>query len=108
MRREVDFIGEMEIPDDALFGIHSVRARNNFPDGTRFHIEWFKALGMVKKACYQTAEAYKTAMVKKYGEPAGQQTQVSLAGYHFQHLIHAAAEIADGEHFDVTCQIHET
>ncbi len=67
MREERDFIGAVEIPDDALYGIHAARARANFPDNTPFHLEWFTAIGMVKRACYTTAEAYFTALNEKYG-----------------------------------------
>ena len=31
MRTEKDFLGEKKIPAEALFGIHSVRAKENFP-----------------------------------------------------------------------------
>lgn len=93
MRKEVDFIGEMELPTDALYGIHAARARENFPDSTPFHIEWFKAIGLVKKACYQTAEAYATAIEEKYGEQAGEPARLT-------HLIHAASEIAEGDYFE--------
>ena len=67
MRKEIDFIGEMELPSDVLYGIHAARARENFPDTTPFHQEWFKSIGLVKKACYQAAEAYEKAIFKKYG-----------------------------------------
>ncbi|MEI7662092.1 MAG: lyase family protein [Bacteroidota bacterium] len=93
MRKEIDFIGEMELPDDVLFGIHATRARANFPDTTPFHIEWYKALGLVKKACYQTAEAYVNAIVEKYG------SRPDISRY-LTHLIHAATEVSEGDYFD--------
>ncbi|MHA8137671.1 aspartate ammonia-lyase [Lactobacillaceae bacterium Scapto_B20] len=31
MRIEKDCVGEMEVPDDALYGIHALRAEHNFP-----------------------------------------------------------------------------
>jgi aspartate ammonia-lyase len=31
MRKEHDFLGAVEIPDDALYGIHSTRAREISP-----------------------------------------------------------------------------
>ncbi len=100
MRKEIDFLGEMEISAGALYGIHAARARRNFPDTTPFHVEWFKAMGLVKKACYQTAEAYEAAMFEKYGTISGSQVPDYPRGKHFNHLIHAASEIADGEYFD--------
>ena len=36
MRVESDFLGERELSPDALFGIHSLRAKENFPDKTPF------------------------------------------------------------------------
>jgi aspartate ammonia-lyase len=100
VRKEHDFIGEMKIPSRALYGIHAARARVNFPDTTRFHPEWFKALGLVKKACYQTAEAYQQAMAEKFGAlPASNDTD-HASGAHFRYLIHAAQEVAEGEHFE--------
>ena len=100
MRRETDFIGEMEIPDDALYGIHAARAFKNFPDATPFHVEWYKSMGLVKKACYQTAEAYEKAMLEKYGKPSGFQNSGHPDDSHYRYLIHAASEVAEGDHFN--------
>jgi len=66
MRKEKDYIGEKDIPDNALFGIHSLRAKENFPDNTPFHIEWYKAVGTVKQACYITYGKFKKAVKEKY------------------------------------------
>ncbi len=98
-RTEHDLIGEMEIPADALYGIHAARAVKNFPDSTLFHIEWYKALGLVKKACYQTAEAYEQAILEKFGNHPLSHSRVRTIGAAITYLIHAAAEIAEGEHF---------
>ncbi len=68
MRKETDFIGSAELPDDALYGIHAFRARENFPDRTPFHIEWYQATGLVKLACYQTAVSFKKAALERYPE----------------------------------------
>jgi aspartate ammonia-lyase len=58
MRVEKDFLGEVRIPADALYGIHSIRARENFPDRTAFHAEWYCAMATVKRACYITARDF--------------------------------------------------
>ena len=51
-RIEKDFLGEKKIPAEAYWGIHTERARENFPlTGYRIHPELIKALGRVKKAC---------------------------------------------------------
>jgi len=64
MRRETDFIGNISIPKNALYGIHSFRARENFPYKTRFNFEWYKALRLVKKACYLTYKDFKETAKK--------------------------------------------
>ncbi len=61
MRIEKDFIGEVKIPDNALYGIHSIRAQENFPDNTPFYIEWYEAIGLTKLACYKTYKSFKKA-----------------------------------------------
>ena len=104
-RIETDFLGQMEIPDDALYGIHSLRARENFPDNTPFHAEWYKAIGLVKKACYLTAGAYQKAVFEKYGGEAD--TERTESGRRadkgrvsvISDLIEAASEVAEGMHF---------
>lgn len=54
-RVEHDLLGEMEIPVDACWGIHTARAKKNFfPSGTPVHKDLILALVMVKKACAQT------------------------------------------------------
>ena len=67
MRLETDSVGTLEIDEQALYGIHAVRARMNFPDTTPFHPEWYQAVGSVKKACYQAAIAFFEAVEKHYG-----------------------------------------
>ena len=66
MRTEKDFIGEVTIPEEALYGIHSFRARENFPSGDRFPMEWFRATGTVKLACYRTVRKLLTALQKEH------------------------------------------
>ncbi len=67
MREEEDALGKRNIADDALYGIHAVRAKENFPDGNPFHPEWYKGLATVKLACYQTYRRFKDAVGRKYG-----------------------------------------
>ncbi len=57
-RIEHDFLGEMAIPSDAFYGIHTMRAIDNFPlTGRPCHPELIKAYGFVKLACAQTNRA---------------------------------------------------
>lgn len=49
-RIERDWLGEKEVPADALYGIQTVRALENFPiSGQRAIPEFITALAMVKK-----------------------------------------------------------
>ena len=51
-RTEKDFLGEMEIPADAPWGIHTARALENFPiPGNPVPPQLISALVQVKKAC---------------------------------------------------------
>ncbi len=51
-RTERDLLGEKQIPADVLYGIHTVRALENFPlAGRPVHPELARAFGEVKLAC---------------------------------------------------------
>lgn len=52
---EHDLLGERPVPDGVLYGIHTVRAIENFPlAGRRVHPALVRAYGMVKLACALT------------------------------------------------------
>lgn len=52
VRIEADSIGTKEIPAEALYGVQSLRAKENFPmTGERMRTEMIEALARVKKAC---------------------------------------------------------
>jgi len=54
-RTETDALGAREIPAEALWGIHTLRALDNFPlAGRPIHPELVRALGLVKLAAAQT------------------------------------------------------
>ncbi len=98
MRTEKDIISTLEVPDDALYGIHALRAKENFPDQTRFHREWFMATGKVKLACYLTVESYYKAIEKKY-----KKKNVPIRFINdeiLKALIFAATDVSDGLYFD--------
>lgn len=51
MRIEADCIGELAVPDDALYGIHTLRAVHNFPISTELmHPLIIQSLVQIKKA----------------------------------------------------------
>lgn len=98
MRKEKDFIGERQIDDNALYGIHSLRARDNFPDATRFPIEWYKAMALVKRACYLTAGDFFSEASGKY-DLAGLNIR-AVKNDHLVALAESAAECEEGKHFE--------
>ncbi len=98
MRKETDALGQVSIPEDALYGIHAWRASRNFPDQSPFHHEWYKAMGMVKLAAYQTIISLRSAAISSINEnqlPHGlEDARV------FEFLRDAASEVASGRYFD--------
>jgi aspartate ammonia-lyase len=66
MRTEHDFLGQVSIPSNALYGIHSFRARENFPNQVPFPEEWYRATGTVKGACYQTVKKLREALLQEH------------------------------------------
>jgi len=54
-RIEQDLVGKREIPDDAYWGIHTLRAQENFRISTAYvRQELIHAIAIVKKACCET------------------------------------------------------
>ncbi|MBN1387800.1 MAG: hypothetical protein JW965_05090 [Bacteroidales bacterium] len=66
-RTESDNLGKIRIPEEALYGINSIRARENFPGDIPFHKEWYRATGLVKQACYRVYRKFYAGTYKKYG-----------------------------------------
>jgi aspartate ammonia-lyase len=98
MRLEEDFLGKLQIPEDALYGVQALRARNNFPDQTPFPVEWYKALGYVKQSCYLTGKRFGQAARERLGDS---QSPLSLPDDEIlDNLIEASAEVIAGNHFE--------
>ncbi len=98
MRTEKDFIGERQLPDDALYGIQSLRAHENFPHHSRFFEEWYQAMGVVKHACYLTYLSFSRAVNER-----GMESRLPsplIAPEIMEALIQAAIEVSRGEHFE--------
>jgi fumarate hydratase class II len=54
-RIEKDSLGEMQVPEQALYGAQTQRAVENFPiSGQRFGRRFIEALGLIKKSAAQT------------------------------------------------------
>jgi aspartate ammonia-lyase len=95
-RTEKDTLGEKKIPSDALYGINAARARENFPDNTLFPMEWYKAVGITKLACYNTYRKFRKAAEERYSKDL----QVKIIDDDIlDALCSAAARVAEGEHF---------
>ena len=55
MRIETDSLGSLELPDDAYYGIQTLRAVQNFPiSGIKIHPTFIFAYGCLKRACVQS------------------------------------------------------
>ncbi len=64
MRNECDSLGKIEVPDEAVYGIHTLRALDNFPiTGERINLHLIKAYLLVKIAAAETN--FKTGLMPK-------------------------------------------
>lgn len=98
MRLEKDFIGDREIENHALYGIHSLRAKENFPDATVFSEEWYRSVGTVKLACYLTYKDFSLSVRSKYAThklPLNLMKDEIIGA-----LINSAEEVGQGKYFD--------
>ena len=98
MRKEKDFIGEAELEDNVLYGIHSVRARDNFPDKTPFHVEWYKAMALTKRACYIAAGDFFLKAAQKY-DLSNMNIRI-VQKESLDALVESAVECEEGRHFE--------
>jgi aspartate ammonia-lyase len=97
MRTEKDFLSHRQLPDDVLYGIHSIRAKENFPDQTPFHIEWYKAIALVKQACYLTYRNFKKTALSQLGKSS----PISfIDDAVIDALEQSAVEVSEGKHFE--------
>lgn len=65
-RKEVDIVGMLEVPEEAYFGIHALRAKENFNISSQpIHSKFIKNLARVKKAAALTNIAEGTLNKKK-------------------------------------------
>ena len=84
MRKEHDFLGELEVPDDVYYGVQTLRAIENFKiTGQRVDSDFVQAMAKVKKATV-LANLSTGRMPEKIGKA----------------LIQAADEIIDGKLLD--------
>jgi aspartate ammonia-lyase len=96
-RTEKDSLGQKEIPSDALYGIHALRAKENFPGNTSFPVEWYKAVGITKLACYNTYRKFRDTATEKYGKDIS----VKIIGNEILDAMTASSrEVAEGKYFE--------
>jgi aspartate ammonia-lyase len=96
-RTEEDSLGRRRIPGDALYGIHTLRAQENFPGNIRFPVEWYMATGITKKACYITYRKFRDAILKK----SRKFPHLRIIGDDILNpLIDAATNVSVGIHYD--------
>ena len=97
-RIEKDFLGEKRINKNDLYGIHSLRARENFPDTTPFHKDWYKAVGLTKLACFLTYKTFKKAVLEKYSDKKLPFDLIS--DDIITALIESAEDVSEGKYFN--------
>jgi fumarate hydratase class II len=79
-RMERDSLGELDVPDDAYYGVQTARALKNFPiSGIGFPRPFIRALGLIKRAAAEVNVAL-GLLGRREGEA----------------IIRAAGEVADG------------
>jgi aspartate ammonia-lyase len=96
-RTEKDTLGSLEIPREALYGIHSRRAADNFPLRTPFPEEWYRAMGRVKASVYKTYSRFLDAATERYG--SGNRMR-SIPDEILPAMTTAAGEVAAGMYYD--------
>ena len=80
MRKEHDFLGELEIPDDVYYGVQTTRAIDNFKiTGQKIDSDFVQAYAKVKKATI-IANMATGRMPKEVGEPLKQAADEIIAG----------------------------
>ena len=96
-RTENDSLGPMQVPANVFYGIHSLRAQENFPDHTPFHLEWYKAIGAVKLACYHSYRSFCLAVNERKSEA---ELSFSLLDKTVVDALEfAAGEVSEGKYF---------
>ncbi len=87
-RKETDSIGTKRIPQEAYYGVQSLRAQENFSiTGSHLHPEMIKSLARLKKAC-ALANAAAGVVDEKIANAIEQACDLILAGkFHDQFIV---------------------
>lgn len=88
MRKEHDFLGEIEIPDEAYYGVQTARALDNFViTGHKLNDDFIKSFGIVKVAAAK-ANMKTGRMPAKIGNAIVQAAEEIIAGkLHDQFIV---------------------
>ena len=70
-------------------------AKENFPGSNPFPVEWYKAVGSTKLACYKSYRKFRETAIEKFGESLPVKV---INNDILDALIEAAAEVAEGNH----------
>lgn len=82
MRTEADSIGEKQLPAQSLYGVQSLRAKENFPmTGEKIRPEMITALAYIKKAC-AVANATAGVLPKRKADAIVRACDMILQGQH--------------------------
>jgi aspartate ammonia-lyase len=87
MRKEKDSLGELEIPDEAYYGVQTQRAVVNFPvSGIRAHAAMIRATVMIKKSAARVNMDLER-LDKKIGDAVIQASDEILSGNLKEHFV---------------------
>ena len=87
-RTEKDFVGEKQIEENAYYGIHSLRAAENFPiTGHKLPAEMIESLAWIKKACANAN--YEAGTISKELDQAMEKAcdEIISGKYHDQFIV---------------------
>jgi aspartate ammonia-lyase len=101
MRKERDFLGELEIPDEALYGIQTQRAVSNFPvSGIMERKELINAYVLVKTAA-ALVNMKLGVLNKKKGDAIVAAADEVLSGKHYDHFVVDVFQAGAGTSFNM-------
>ncbi len=96
-RNEKDLAGELRVPSEALYGIHSLRASLNFPVVSPFPESWYRAMGVVKLSSYSVYRRFRDSAQRRYpGSPGVMHIDDKI----LDAIEVSAGEVAAGDHFE--------
>ncbi|BBB90586.1 MAG TPA: aspartate ammonia-lyase [Methylomusa anaerophila] len=90
MRTEKDLLGEKQVPKQAYYGVHTLRAVENFPlSGCKVHTKLIQAIGLVKQAAAEVNSELGYLTKEKGQAIAGAAAEVAAGNWGDQFLVDA-------------------